>query len=384
MTSAWPSTVIEAWSYGPDFRAYRCHGDFLAESAMSGVNSGNVRYLERWSVGTVVETKAVSALPERREQSKNDRLAALTVSEKAELARLEQIVERGLQSFVEVARALLEIRALKLYRETHRTFEDYARERFGLAPRTAYGYVEAVGVLENLPPEADSLSLSHLRALAPLPAEGQRELAPVVSEMTVAEARRVIKAWRAEKRAKRIVKPPPPLPSGTFPTIVADPPWRFNEKQDFGDGLAEDKYPSMSTDEIAALAVSELAAPDSHLYLWTPVTKVPDALQVCEAWGFRYVSLLTWAKPGLGLGTWWRVSTEHIVFGVRGSLPTTPNLRNWFEAPRRQHSVKPDEFFDLVEKASSAPYLELFARRRRVGWTTWGNEVASDGPPLSA
>jgi N6-adenosine-specific RNA methylase IME4 len=321
----------------------------------------------------------VSALPERRDQRKGD-LTSLTSSEKAELVRLERIVDRGLQSFVEVARALLEIRASRLYRQTHRTFEEYARDRFGLAPRTVYGYTEAVGVLENLnlPPEADPLTLSHLRALAPLPVEGQRELAPVVSEMTVAEARRVIKAWRAEQRAGRVLKPPPLLPEGSFRTVCADPPYRFNEKQGgYGDGLAEDKYESMATDEIAALPVADLAAPDSHLYLWTPATKVPDALLVCEAWGFRYVGLLTWVKPGsLGLGTWWRYGTEHVVFGVRGSLPTNPNLRNWFEAPRRRHSAKPDEFFDLVEKASPGPYLELFARRQRVGWTCWGNEVA--------
>jgi N6-adenosine-specific RNA methylase IME4 len=317
----------------------------------------------------------VSALPDRRDQ-RNDELKTLSVSERQELARLEQAIERGLQSFVEVARALLEIRALRLYRETHGTFEAYARERFGLAPRTVYGYIEAHGVLGNLPPEADSLSLSHLRALAPLPADAQRELAPVVSEMTVAEARRVIKAWRAEQRARRVIKPPPPLPEGTFRTLVADPPYRFSERQGYGDGLAEDKYESMATEEIAALPIAGLAAPDSHLYLWAPATKVPDAIRICEAWGFRYVALLTWVKPGsLGLGTWWRYGTEHVVFGVRGSLPTNPNLRNWFEAPRRRHSAKPDEFFELVEKASAGPYVELFARRERAGWTCWGNEV---------
>jgi N6-adenosine-specific RNA methylase IME4 len=131
----------------------------------------------------------------------------------------------------------------------------------------------------------------------------------------------------------------------------------------------------MPVEEILALPVGELSAPESHLYLWTPVAKIPDALAVCEAWGFRYVGLLTWAKPGLGLGTWWRVSTKHVVFGVRGKLPTTPNLRNWFEAPRRRHSQKPNEFFALVEKVSPRPYLELFARGQRPGWVCWGNEA---------
>jgi N6-adenosine-specific RNA methylase IME4 len=156
--------------------------------------------------------------------------------------------------------------------------------------------------------------------------------------------------------------------------LVADPPWRYDH--DWGDGLAGDQYATMSDEEIAALPVADLAAPDSHLYLWTPVAKVRQAIDICDAWGFRYVGLLTWVKrPGLGMGTWWRISTEHIVFGVRGKLATSPNLRNWFEAPRQRHSAKPDEFFELVERASPGPYIDLFARRERDDWTTWGNEV---------
>lgn len=284
------------------------------------------------------------------------------------------MIAGGLREFIAVANALLEIRDRRLYREHHRSFEAYVGERWGLARRTAYGYLEAARVAANVPAQAQ-LPLSHLRALAPLPAEEQRELAPIVSPMTLAEARRVIRAWRAGRRAKRADSAPPPLPTGTFRTIVADPPWRF--EQDWGDGLAEDHYQSLATDEICALPIGERAAPDSHLYLWAPVSKVPDALRVCDAWGFRYLSLLTWVKPGLGLGTYWRVSTEHIVFGVRGKLRTTPNHRNWFEASRREHSRKPEQFYELVEQASPAPFLELFARRDRPGWTSWGNELPS-------
>lgn len=336
------------------------------------------RVLRPGSVGCRNETTGVSAA----DPSSNDRVIELTLEERASLDQLEQVVERGLHTFVTVASALLEIRSRRLYRATHTRFEEYARDRFGLAPRTSYGYIEAAGVLKNLPSKAeerDSLTLSHLRALAPLTPEEQRQLAPTVSEMSVVEARRVIKAWRAGQRAQRTLDPPPPLPKDMYRTIVADPPWRFNERQGgFGDGLAEDKYVSMAREDIVEMPVADLAADDSHLYLWTPVKMIPDALTVCEAWGFRYVGLLTWAKPGLGLGTWWRVSTEHVIFGVRGKLPTAPNLRNWFQAPRTRHSQKPEEFFELVEKASPAPYLELFARRQRAGWTCWGNEVRFD------
>ena len=298
---------------------------------------------------------------------------ALSLSERRRLAELEHVIDKGLERFLEVARALLEIRDSRLYRLTHPTFEGYVGERFGLARRTAYGYLEAAAVARNVPSEAQ-LTLSHLRALAPLPAEAQAALAPAISEMTVVEARRVIRLWRQQQRAKLPCETPP-FPEGTFRTIVADPPWRF--RNDWGDGVAADHYVPMEVEAIAALTVSDLAAPDSHLYLWVPGALLPEALQVCEAWGFRYIGLLTWVKPGLGLGNYWRSATEHICFGVRGSLDTqAKDLRNWFEAKRRRrHSAKPDEFYELVERASPEPYLELFARRQRTGWTGWGNEL---------
>lgn|GEM_PF-1205269 len=303
-------------------------------------------------------------------------VSKLPVSQQARLLELERVVDGGLDTFLEVARALVEIREQRLYRATHPSFERYVEERFALAKRTAYGYIEAAGVQANLAVRvpAQALSLSQLRALAPLDPEAQRQLAQLIQGLTLTEARRVIRDWRAAQRAEQPAGAMPPLPSGTFRTIVADPPWRY-QGNDRGEGLAADQYSTLALEEIQALQVSEVAAPDSHLYLWAPVTKVPDALEVCAAWGFRYVALLTWVKPGLGLGRWWRFSTEHVVFGVRGSLPTRPNLRNYFEAPRGRHSAKPDAFYELVEQASPGPYLELFARGSREDWTGWGLEA---------
>lgn len=308
----------------------------------------------------------MNALPTPRKK-------ALSARERERLRELEVVVERGLETVLAVAAALLEIRDGRLYRETHHRFEDYARDRFGLARRTAYGYVEAAQVSENVPPEAH-LSLSHLRALAPLPPSAQRELASAISEISVAQARRVIKEYRRTHRVADRPSEVPPLPDGIFRTIVADPPWRF--EHDWGDGLAADQYATLDINEIAGIDVPSLAASESHLYLWAPVSKVPEAIDVCGKWGFRYVSLLTWVKPGLGLGTYFRVSTEHVVFGVKGSLRTQPNHRNWFEAARTAHSQKPNTFYELVMRASPGPYIDLFARTRRHGWTCWGNELA--------
>jgi len=129
-------------------------------------------------------------------------------------------------------------------------------------------------------------------------------------------------------------------------------------------------------EDICALPVSEWASPDSHLYLWVTNGFLRQGFSVMEGWGFDYKTCLTWAKPQLGLGNYFRCATEFILFGVRGSLPTTSrSTRNWFEAPRGKHSVKPEEFYQLVEKASPGPYLELFARSPRPGWDRWGVEA---------
>ena len=96
------------------------------------------------------------------------------------------------------------------------------------------------------------------------------------------------------------------------------------------------------------------------------------------AWGFTYKTTLVWVKPQIGMGNYFRSSAEYVLFGIRGKLRTRDcNQSNWFEAPRGKHSEKPGRFFDLVERASYPPYLEMFARQRRLNpeWDYWGNEA---------
>jgi N6-adenosine-specific RNA methylase IME4 len=167
-----------------------------------------------------------------------------------------------------------------------------------------------------------------------------------------------------------------------YRTIVADPPWAYRSKPQSGKAdrraAAVDFYPTMSLREIAALPVAELADENAHLYVWTTNQHMVEAHEVVAAWGFTYKTMITWDKTGpLGLGRWFRGRTEHVLFGVRGVLPIPPESRqqNIFHATNRAHSAKPDAFFDLVESVSPGPYLELFARRQRLGWDTWGNEA---------
>jgi N6-adenosine-specific RNA methylase IME4 len=178
-----------------------------------------------------------------------------------------------------------------------------------------------------------------------------------------------------------------PLPSGPFGAIVADPPWRFQNRT--GKVAPEHRrlarYGTLSVAEIAALPVAPLAAERSHLYLWVPNALLAEGLAVMGAWGFAYKSNLVWHKvrgdggsDGRGVGFYFRNVTELVLFGVRGRLRTLQPARrqvNLFSSRKREHSRKPEELYALVEACSPGPYLELFARGSRDGWCAWGDEA---------
>lgn len=187
-----------------------------------------------------------------------------------------------------------------------------------------------------------------------------------------------------------------------FSTIVADPPWEVKAGPSGAPYTLDENgvqrwdrisrptrllaYPTMSVAEIAALRVP--AADDAHLYLWTINRYVDEAFDVVKAWGFRYSTLLTWAKRpmGGGLGGCYGISSEYVLFCRRGALSATGRQKGtWFnwkrpydERGKPKHSAKPPEFFEMVERVSPGPYLEMFARQKRPGWAAWGNQVDSD------
>ncbi len=172
----------------------------------------------------------------------------------------------------------------------------------------------------------------------------------------------------------------PPLPEGIYRTICADPPWLVARGPEWGSNGPSRPltYPTMTVSEIAGLPVRERAAKDAHLYLWTINAYVVEAYEIARAWGFRPSTLLTWCKQphGFGLGGTYSLTSEHVLFARRGTLTAKKRVDStWFQWPRAAHSVKPEAFLDLVESVSPGPYLELFARRQRLGWDTWGNEA---------
>ena len=167
-----------------------------------------------------------------------------------------------------------------------------------------------------------------------------------------------------------------------YKTIYADPPWAERGGGRIKRG-ADRHYPLMTTKEIMALDVPSICADDCHLYLWVTNNFLPDGLKVMEAWGFRYVTMITWLKDRVGLGQYFRGNTESCLFGVKGKLPykTIEGIRQQgvtgFTAPRTVHSRKPEEMRCMIERVSYGPRIELFAREKHPGWDVWGNQVES-------
>ena len=160
-----------------------------------------------------------------------------------------------------------------------------------------------------------------------------------------------------------------------FGCIYADPPWQYSNQ---GTRAATDNhYPTMPLDDICAMPVKNLAADDAHLHLWTTNAFMFDALQVIEAWGFEYRSCFVWVKPQMGIGNYWRVSHEFLMLGIRGRATAfyDRSMPSWGQFDRTRHSAKPEEVRAMIERASRGPYLELFGRRSRDGWTVFGNQI---------
>lgn len=168
-----------------------------------------------------------------------------------------------------------------------------------------------------------------------------------------------------------------------YKTIYADPPWMERGGGKIKRG-ADRHYPLMKTKDIMALPVRNLIHEDGcHLYLWTTNNFLPDALQVVQAWGFVYVTMITWQKDRIGLGQYFRGNTEHCIFATTTKRLPYKILEGkrqqgitGFIAERNEHSKKPDEMRKMIELVSYAPRIELFARQEFDGWDSWGNEVS--------
>lgn len=173
-----------------------------------------------------------------------------------------------------------------------------------------------------------------------------------------------------------------------FSTVLADPPWRFQNRT--GKVAPEYKkysrYETLSLEEIKNMPISSITEERAHLYLWVPNALLQEGLDTMKAWGFEYKSMITWVKITKkgdvhkgGVGFYFRNATEQLLFGVKGknvrTLKAGRTQPNVIISERTRHSAKPEEQYNIIENCSWDSYLELFARQKRQGWISWGNEI---------
>ena len=190
-----------------------------------------------------------------------------------------------------------------------------------------------------------------------------RHLVEQMDRHGVNRAYRALHRMRDEERVRGLQPHP-----GKFRTLIVDAPYSYDDI----DGIFGDTgcpYATMTAEQILALPVARWAEDNAHLYLWTTNVFMPLAVRCMQAWGFEHKSILTWIKPGMGLGSYFRGTTEHCVFGIRGRLMTrATDIPTHFQAPVGAHSEKPAAFYRIVERASYLPAGEAFQRTPRPGF----------------
>ena len=197
-----------------------------------------------------------------------------------------------------------------------------------------------------------------------------------VTQVAQSETIRRDCAIERERLRKAQAKIPPS--ERRYATIVIDPPWAIQKiERDQRPNQAGFDYPTMSVDEIEAWGKEHVRPlPDAHLYLWVTPKYLPSGFRLAEAWDFKYQCLLTWVKSVGFTPFYWMYSTEHVLFCRRGSLDLLKKgVRLDFTAKRREHSRKPDEFYDIVRKVSPEPRVEMFSREEREGFDRAGNDT---------
>jgi N6-adenosine-specific RNA methylase IME4 len=241
--------------------------------------------------------------------------------------------------------------------------------------------------------ERGEVSVSAAADVATLPKAEQQEIV-ARGEREILRAAQDIRARKAEiRRAERIERlveiskgnAPLGIKQQTYPIILADPPWRYEHPTFSLSREIEEHYPTLALEEICALPVTRLASESALLFLWVPPPKLAECFKVIEAWGFEYRTGLVWIKHAIGMGNYVRQQHEHLLIARRGEIPLpepTNRPSSIIEAPRREHSRKPDEAHELIERMyPELPKIELFARYARPGWDCWGNEIPLRATP---
>ena len=171
---------------------------------------------------------------------------------------------------------------------------------------------------------------------------------------------------------------PEPKVQKKYSTLLIDPPWDICQKGIRG---AQKHYNLMTSEQIRSMPINAITHDNAHCWLWVTNNTLRVGFDIMEEWGFPVKSIFTWIKLRMGLGNYLRNCTEHLLLGIRGKCPVKcKNQVNFGVFPVQDHSHKPEELHEIIQRVSNGPYLELFARRRpsNAEWDVWGNEIESD------
>ena len=167
---------------------------------------------------------------------------------------------------------------------------------------------------------------------------------------------------------------------GLFDVVSVDPPWPYEGESknvtsfDAVGRRVANPYPEMSIDVIKKIKMPLMD--NAVVLLWTTHKFLPDAFEILKEWNLDYKATLVWNKEKIGMGAWFRMQCEFCIVGVKGK-PYWENttFRDILNEPRREHSRKPDLFFEMIEKITMGRRLEYFSREKRNGWEVFGNDI---------
>lgn len=264
-----------------------------------------------------------------------------------------------------------------------KSFAEDTSSKTGVSSRVIY---EEIQIAENLTPEAEEttkkvdLSKTEALKLCRMSAEEQNALLPYIEQgSTIEQAKKDKKQEEKiavrENEIQRQKGIATELPNGKYNCIVIDPPWNYGTKYNPEGRRVANPYPEMTQDELKELKI--LSADDCIMFLWTTQKYIWNAKELLDYWGFEYRSIIVWDKEKMGMGDFLRMQCEFCLVGVKGKpiLNNTHDIRDIIREPRREHSRKPETFYDIVEKLCVGKKIEYFSRSARKDWEAFGNDT---------
>jgi N6-adenosine-specific RNA methylase IME4 len=252
-------------------------------------------------------------------------------------------------------------------------------------------YTAGKTILERGVPElqekvkAKQVSISAAAEVATLPRPEQAKVVAMSDKEILAKAKEIRSAKTEVRRQERVEKlveiatgnRPLDTVAARYPVIYADPPWRYEHAESESRAI-ENQYPTMTLDEICSLPLDTITTPDAILFLWTTSPKLEEGMRVVRDWGFTYRTCAVWDKEKIGMGYYFRQAHELLLVATKGSMPTPPPAArpsSVLRAARGEHSAKPDEMRDAIERMyPELPKVEMFCRSPKPGWAVWGNQ----------